>query len=85
MGGVNSQTMSKTIGLDSECAAHARMGRETMNDYATWRVGQRICRKEDRGEHGTVISTGVDKIKVKWDRGRTSYFQRDKPGNVMSI
>jgi hypothetical protein len=56
-----------------------------MNDYATWRVGQRICRKEDRGEHGTVISTGVDKIKVKWDRGRTSYFQRDKPGNVMSI
>ncbi len=56
-----------------------------MNDYATWRVGQRVCRKEDREEYGTVVATDAEKIKVKWDNGRTSYFKRGAAGNVRSI
>ena len=53
------------------------------NDYDTWRVGQRVRRK-DSEEHGTVVV--IDKqIKVKWDGGGTSYFERDKPGNVRSV
>jgi hypothetical protein len=45
-----------------------------------FRVGQRVSR-EDAEELGTVIETG-DMIKVKWDRGRTSYYHRNKPANV---
>ena len=60
-------------------------GRETMNDYATWRVGQRVCRKEDREEYGTVVAAEAKKIKVLWDTGRTSYFERGAPGNVRSL
>jgi hypothetical protein len=47
---------------------------------ADWRVGQRVSRI-DTDEHGLILEAN-DKIKVKWDRGRTSYFRRDKPVNV---
>ena len=50
------------------------------DDYAAWRVGQRVRRKDSEGL-GTVISANGD-IKVKWDDGATSYFKRGKPGNV---
>jgi hypothetical protein len=47
-----------------------------------WRVGQRVARKNS-DELGTV--TEVDRegtIKVKWDRGRTSYYHPHTPANV---
>ncbi len=45
-----------------------------------WYVGQRVAR-EGSDEQGTVIET-MPRLKVKWDGGSTSYFNRDKPGNV---
>jgi hypothetical protein len=49
-------------------------------DRATWHVGQRVSRK-DTAELGTVVE--VDgKIKVKWDGGRTSYFDHGDEANV---
>jgi hypothetical protein len=45
-----------------------------------WQVGQRVCR-EDTQELGTIVEAD-HQIKVKWDGGRTSYFDRDKPSNV---
>ena len=47
---------------------------------STWRVGQRVARKDTR-ECGTV--TEIDgKIKVKWDSGGTSYFRHGDRANV---
>ena len=46
-----------------------------------WRVGQRVARK-DSNELGTNVEADAQKVKVKWDRGKTSYFRLDKPGNV---
>jgi hypothetical protein len=46
-------------------------------------VGQRVARKE--GELGTVVEIdqgGV--VKVKWDRGRTSYYH-GVPANVRLV
>ena len=45
-----------------------------------WRIGQRVCR-EDSQELGTIVEAD-HQIKVKWDGGGTSYFERDKPSNV---
>lgn len=42
---------------------------------ATWQVGQRVCRKSTE-ELGTVIRVNGS-IKVKWDRGSTSYFRHE--------
>lgn len=47
---------------------------------ATWRIGQRVTRK-DSGELGTVIETDGS-IKVKWDTGQTSYFRHGQSANV---
>lgn len=52
-------------------------------DTAKLRVGQRVSRITT-DEHGTVTETN-GLIKVKWDRGRTSYFHRGKPANVRLI
>jgi hypothetical protein len=49
-------------------------------DRATWKVGQRVSRK-DTEELGTVTKINGS-IKVKWDGGRTSYFRHGKPGNI---
>jgi hypothetical protein len=45
-----------------------------------WRVGQRVCR-EDSQEQGTIVEAN-HQIKVKWDNGQTSYFDRNQPANV---
>jgi hypothetical protein len=47
-----------------------------------WQVGQRVARK-DRDELGTVTEVARDgTIKVKWDSGRTGYYQPDTAANV---
>ena len=46
------------------------------DDYASWGIGQRVCRK-DNEQLGTIVSVNGD-IKVKWDDGSTSYFKRGK-------
>ena len=55
-------------------------------DHAVWRVGQRVSRK-DGDELGVVDDVDVDGdvFKVKWDRGRTSYFRPDMPANVKLV
>ena len=45
-----------------------------------WRVGQRVCR-EDSQELGTIVEAD-HQIKVRWDNGQTSYFERDQTSNV---
>ena len=50
---------------------------------AEWKVGQRVARM-DRDERGTIIEAD-GQIKVKWENGQTSYFDRDKPSNVTLI
>ncbi|RUX48076.1 hypothetical protein EN742_10810 [Mesorhizobium sp. M4A.F.Ca.ET.020.02.1.1] len=49
---------------------------------ATLQLGQRVIRK-DTTERGIVVATTDQTIKVKWDRGRTSYFRRGAEGNVL--
>ena len=51
--------------------------------FFSWLVGQRVSRK-DTEEHGTVVET-MPVLKVKWDLGRTSYYRRDRAGNVMKL
>jgi hypothetical protein len=51
--------------------------------FFSWLIGQRVSRK-DGGELGTVIET-LPRLKVKWDRGRTSYFPRHHSANVKNI
>jgi hypothetical protein len=46
----------------------------------TWRVGQRVSRK-DTEELGTVVEIDGS-IKVKWDDGSTSYFRHGDPGSI---
>jgi hypothetical protein len=47
-----------------------------------WRVGQRVARKNG-DEFGTVTEIGRDgTLKVKWDGGRTSYYDPYTPANV---
>jgi hypothetical protein len=48
----------------------------------SWQIGRRVARK-DGEELGVVVE--VDRLgifKVKWDRGSTSYYRLDRPGNV---
>jgi hypothetical protein len=39
-----------------------------------WRVGKRVCRKEDDTRVGTISHADIHVIKVKWDSGRTSDY-----------
>jgi hypothetical protein len=51
-------------------------------DRSNWKIGQRVARK-DGVELGVVVN--VDRrrvVKVKWERGRTSYYRPDVPANV---
>ncbi|RVD55664.1 hypothetical protein EN828_27250 [Mesorhizobium sp. M2D.F.Ca.ET.185.01.1.1] len=50
---------------------------------STLQLGQRVVRK-DSPEGGTVVETTANQIKVKWDRGRTSYYSRGAEGNVLA-
>jgi hypothetical protein len=47
----------------------------------TLQIGQRVVTK-DMAESGTVVEADQRAIKVKWDRGRTSYYRRGRDGNV---
>jgi len=47
-----------------------------------WEVGRRVARK-DSAEKGFVVAVDDAVVKVKWDRGRTSYYRPDMPANVM--
>jgi hypothetical protein len=47
-----------------------------------WTPGQRVSRR-DSVELGVVVSVDQHAVKVKWDRGRTSYYRPDRPANVM--
>jgi hypothetical protein len=48
---------------------------------AGWRVGQRVVRKNSE-ELGIIVQVDRGTVKVKWDRGRTSYYFLASPGNV---
>jgi hypothetical protein len=45
-----------------------------------WTIGRRVSRPDGR-DAGTIVEAGSE-IKVKWDSGRTSYFERGKVANV---
>lgn len=45
-----------------------------------WTVGKRVLRP-NRTDSGTIVEV-AGQIKVKWDRGRTSYFDAGCEGNV---
>jgi hypothetical protein len=48
----------------------------------SWQIGRRVARK-DGEELGAVVEVGqLGTIKVRWDRGSTSYYRLDRPGNV---
>jgi hypothetical protein len=49
-------------------------------DSRFWQIGQRVARR-DSDELGTIVHADGE-IKVKWDRGRTSYYRRGVPANV---
>jgi flagellar basal body rod protein FlgF len=48
---------------------------------ATWQVGQRVSRRKNSRELGTVIENDGS-IKVKWDSGQTSYFRHGEAVNI---
>ncbi len=48
-----------------------------------WLPGQRVSRT-DTDDLGTVIESDGD-IKVKWDNGQTSYFERHMPSNLKRV
>jgi hypothetical protein len=52
------------------------------DDSTTWRVGQRVSRKESNGLGTIVEADGY--VKVKWDDGKTSYYRRGVPANVQA-
>jgi hypothetical protein len=47
-----------------------------------WKAGQRVSRKNS-AELGVVANVERGVVKVKWDRGRTSYYRPGVPANVM--
>jgi hypothetical protein len=52
------------------------------DDSTTWRVGQRVSRKESNGL-GTIVEADGE-VKVKWDDGKTSYYRRGVPADVQA-
>jgi hypothetical protein len=50
-------------------------------DRSNWRPGQRVSRR-DSAELGVVVNVDRRVVKVKWERGRTSYYRPDVPANV---
>jgi hypothetical protein len=47
-----------------------------------WRVGRRVCRKEDETRVGTITNVDIHAIKVRWDSGRTSDYTRHKQKSI---
>jgi hypothetical protein len=52
-------------------------------DRLHWRVGRRVCRM-DTNEQGTIAEAD-GRIKVQWDQGGTSYYDRRVPSNVQLL
>jgi hypothetical protein len=50
-------------------------------DRGNWKVGQGVSRKNS-DELGVVVDVDHGVVKVKWHRGRTSYYHPDMPANV---
>jgi hypothetical protein len=50
-------------------------------DRGNWQIGQRVSLKNSN-ELGFVVEVERGVVKVKWDRGRTSYYRPDMPANV---
>jgi hypothetical protein len=50
-------------------------------DRSHWKAGQRVARK-DSDELGIIVEVDQGVVKVKWDRGKTSYYHPNVPGNV---
>jgi hypothetical protein len=70
-----------TIALSRfETGARMRPWNHTLIDLSG-RVGQRVSRKNS-DELGLVVQVVRGVVKVKWDRGRTSYYRPDMPANV---
>lgn len=55
----------------------------TKNDPRTWKIGQRVLR-QDTGEKGTIIQAPV-LIRVKWDGGRVSKYDRENPEKIHAL
>jgi hypothetical protein len=53
----------------------------TLSATNTLEIGQRVVAK-DTTKGGTVVEADGRQIKVKWDRGGTSYYRRGRDGNV---
>ena len=47
-----------------------------------WSIGRRVSRR-DGSDAGTIVDSGNQDLKVKWDSGRTSYFQRQKLSDIV--
>lgn len=46
-----------------------------------WTTGRRVVRPNGR-DSGTIVESG-NRIKVKWDSGRTSYYEFGKPAFIL--
>ena len=55
-----------------------------MGRFDHWQAGQRVART-DRDELGVVVEVVHGVPKVKWDRGRTSYYRPEDPANVRLV
>jgi hypothetical protein len=53
-------------------------------DRSEWKPGQRVARK-GRDDLGTIAEIDRGVVKVKWDRGQTSYYQPGESGNVKLV
>lgn len=65
---------------------HKRNGRPESAAPASTdlQIGRRVVRGNS-AERGIVVEATEQEIKVKWDRGATSYFRRGAQGNVRPL
>jgi hypothetical protein len=69
--------------IRGDCCGNATMTKDKAiigQDRIKWRVGRRVSRKNSE-EEGTIVEAD-DRIKVKWDSGKTSYYDRKTPASV---
>jgi hypothetical protein len=50
-------------------------------DRTGWKVGLRVTRR-DSDESGIIVEVNSGFIKVRWHKGKTSYYRPGEPGNV---
>jgi hypothetical protein len=51
-------------------------------DRSGWQIGQRVARKDSNELVVIADIDGAGVVKVKWDRGKTSYYRPSELGNV---